>query len=250
MVQAPRRYKRLLYPAQWAGLFFSLFMCALFIAWHSLASVNFFYSLLYEPVGIENNIALYGPKNTVRPFFQLTDKQEHVRLFTAIVDAIHNDGKGLEQLTYHTPQGHALGPFLTTAEIIHLRDVAHLIDWVNVLGASSLLMALGLFALILRRNERPPSLLRYHLIGLLGLVALIGMVLIIGAENLFYQFHIWLFPENNQWFFYYEESLMSMFMRAPDLFAYIAVELLSIGLMLYSVMLIVIYKFTVFFNDQ
>ena len=250
VTQASRNSKNYLYPVQWAGLFFAVFISALFIAWHLLASVNFFYSLLYQPVGIEENIATYGPKNTVRPFFHLTDKQEHVRLFSAIVDAIHNDGKGLQQLTYHTPQGRALGPFLTTDEIIHLRDVAHLINGVNLLGSSALLVAIGRLALIIGRREKLPSLKRYHLIGLLGLVTLVGMVFIIGAESLFYQFHIWLFPENNQWFFYYEESLMSMFMRAPDLFAYIAVELLAVGLILYAAMLLVIYQSMTFFNRQ
>ena len=205
--------------------------------------------MLYQPVGIGENIATYGPKNTVRPFFQLTDEQEHNRSFAAIVDAIHDDGRGLEQLTYHTPQGRELGPFLTTDEIIHLCDVARLVNGVNILGSSALLIAVSLLVLIIRRQEKLPSLQHYHLMGLFGLVALIGMVFIVGPENLFYQFHIWLFPENNQWFFYYEESLMSMFMRAPDLFAYIAVELLAVGLMLYAAMLLIIYKNIIFFNN-
>ncbi|MBN1379721.1 MAG: DUF1461 domain-containing protein [Gammaproteobacteria bacterium] len=229
-----------LYHIQWSGVFLSLFIGALFLAWHLLTMTDYLYSSVYNCVGIGENVATFGPQNVVRPHFELTNKQEHIRLFSNIVTAVHNDGAGLEKLTYHTPDGQVLGKFLTDAEIVHLQDVAHLVNVANALGSSALAVALLLLALLWWKNSKPPSLLRYNLRGLLVLLMLVGVILLAGSEKVFYQFHIWLFPEGHQWFFLYQESLMSMFMKAPDLFAYIAVEILIAAIVLYIGILIVI----------
>ena len=44
---------------------------------------------------------------------------------------------------------------------------------------------------------------------------------------MFYQFHIWLFPADHEWFFYWQDSLMSTLMKAPVLFGGIAVVLVG-----------------------
>jgi hypothetical protein len=49
--------------------------------------------------------------------------------------------------------------------------------------------------------------------------------------------HILVFPDDHQWFFYYQDSLMSTLMKAPDLFAGIAIQIVLVGLVLYGVML-------------
>jgi hypothetical protein len=54
--------------------------------------------------------------------------------------------------------------------------------------------------------------------------------------------HIFVFPDNHQWFFYYQDSLMSTLMKAPDLFAGIAIQIVLVGLILYGVMLLAIKK--------
>ena len=60
----------------------------------------------------------------------------------------------------------------------------------------------------------------------LGLLAVVSMlaVIAIGTKKVFYTAHTLIFPAGHQWFFYYEESLMTMLMQAPDLFAAIAAE--------------------------
>lgn len=60
------------------------------------------------------------------------------------------------------------------------------------------------------------------MLTLVGLVAAIGAVLlIVGPEKVFNQLHIWVFPDDHQWFFYYQDSLMSTMMFAPHLFGWI-----------------------------
>jgi hypothetical protein len=41
--------------------------------------------------------------------------------------------------------------------------------------------------------------------------------------------HVWVFPADHQWFFYYQDSLMSTLMKAPYLFGYIAVALVALA---------------------
>ncbi|MDZ7747429.1 MAG: hypothetical protein U5K43_00040 [Halofilum sp. (in: g-proteobacteria)] len=52
----------------------------------------------------------------------------------------------------------------------------------------------------------------------------------VGPVDLFYWLHEQVFPPDHQWFFHYQESLMSMMMRAPDLFGAIAVLWLALTL--------------------
>lgn len=52
---------------------------------------------------------------------------------------------------------------------------------------------------------------------------------LVGAKQVFYALHVWLFPSENQWFFYWELSLMSAMMKAPYLFGGIAVVLATTG---------------------
>ena len=58
-------------------------------------------------------------------------------------------------------------------------------------------------------------------------------MLLIGAKRVFYSLHDLIFPAEHQWFFYYQDSLMSTMMKAPDFFAYVAAALavLAIGLL-------------------
>jgi hypothetical protein len=59
-------------------------------------------------------------------------------------------------------------------------------------------------------------------------------VLAIGPRRVFYRMHEWVFPPENPWFFYYQDSLMSTMMKAPHLFGAIAPVLLALGLLLYA----------------
>ena len=88
-----------------------------------------------------------------------------------------------------------------------------------------------LLTLLLRNRQQLPSV-KQLLAGLLGLGVVVVAVLVLGAEKVFYQFHVWIFPAGHQWFFYYEESLMSMMMKAPDLFGYIAIMLVVLAVII------------------
>jgi hypothetical protein len=82
------------------------------------------------------------------------------------------------------------------------------------------------------------------LISVLSLVAVsVVLILLMGAKKFFYWLHTAVFPDNHQWFFYYEESLMSTLMKAPDLFAPISIQLLMLGIGLWLLHLILLRKF-------
>ncbi len=112
-----------------------------------------------------------------------------------------------------------MGRLLTSAEITHLNDVARL---VSVLRPLAVLLSIG--GSLWLRSKAPVLPGRELLFFSAGVMVIITVVLVtVGAENLFYQLHRWLFPADHQWFFYYEESLMSMMMQEPNLFGAIAV---------------------------
>jgi hypothetical protein len=56
-------------------------------------------------------------------------------------------------------------------------------------------------------------------------------LLIAGPTQVFYQFHLWIFPADHQWFFYWQDSLMSTLMKAPVLFGGIA-AVIALGALL------------------
>jgi hypothetical protein len=118
----------LLRAARWFILLLGLLLVSLYLSWQALAAINFGYPLWYRLLNIEQTIETYGPQNPNRPNFESTDRAERERLFAAMVTAIHHHGEGLEALVYHDASGRPLGTFLTRAEIIHLQDVADLID--------------------------------------------------------------------------------------------------------------------------
>jgi Protein of unknown function (DUF1461) len=229
MYAAKRRYRGML----WAILLLAALPAALLAGWQLLRSVDYLYPLWYGVIGIDRTIAEYGPKNHYREHFELTTREERRRLFAAIVAAIHDDGLGLETLTYHDSLGNPVAPLLRAPEIIHLRDVARLVDWLYRLGLGA--VAVWFIALVcLWRLRLPPPPLGRYLAGLgLPAVVLILAVIASGAEKVFYKAHTLIFPAGHQWFFYYEESLMTMLMKAPDLFAAIAVEWLLLTSLCY-----------------
>jgi hypothetical protein len=224
-----RRYRSLL----WAILLLAALPASLMAGWQALSSTDFLYPFWYEVIGIDRTITAYGPKNHYREHFELTTKEERSRLFAAIVTAINDGGHGLERLAYHDARGKPLGLLLRAPEITHLRDVARLIDWLYRLGFGALLVWLLVLAWLWRLRLPPPPLGRYLAGFGLGVGVLSLGVIAVGAEKVFYKAHTLIFPANHQWFFYYEESLMTMLMKAPDLFAAIAAEWLLLTALCY-----------------
>ena len=208
--------------SQWLGFLLLTFIITLPISWVGLSKVNFFYSSLYDSIGIEQHIQRFAPKNRFeRLEFEKVPKEEVVELFNGVVVAINNHGEGLDSLQYVKESTQKKIKLFTEAEVIHLQDVANLLD--NLKPIVLVLIVLWFIAVfwILSKRIKIPSAMQFFFYTLI-LLALVMLVLAFGPVKVFNQLHIWIFPSNHQWFFYYEDSLMSTMMKAPILFGYIA----------------------------
>lgn len=203
------------------GLGLSALIMALWLAWQTLVPVDFGYGMAYELLDIEQHVQRFGPVNRYKEDFEFTSKTEHKRLFGAIVHSIQHDGEGLRRIYYTTHEGRRI-TLLREAEAIHLQDVANLItlfDRVTLGAALVLALTLG----VMKRQRLPAPTVPQLLAGLGGLLLVCGLVLVIaGPTNTFYWLHTQIFPEEHEWFFYYQDSLMTTLMKAPDLFGFIA----------------------------
>jgi hypothetical protein len=211
-------------------------MLSLYLSWFALAKGQFLYPLWYQVAGIEAHIQHYAPQNRFRKGFEHTDAATHQALFAGIVQAIHQNGQGLEQLYYTTPdRPHQAIALLHRDEIGHLEDVARLVHQLKTLGWGVLCLWLLLSARLWRQRKRPSAQTAVGNLGV-GLSIILAILLVLGPKQVFYQLHIWIFPPEHPWFFYYQDSLMSTLMKAPDLFAYIAASLLILALLLFGLL--------------
>ncbi len=218
----------------------SLFFVCFYVAWQINASSNFLYSSWYEVLALDDAIEKYAPQNKYRKGFENTNKQQHVNLFTGIVNAIQNKGEGLAQLEYLDNKSNKKHLLLTLDEIVHLKDVANLVNKFKYIGSSGLLLAIFVFFYMRWRNIKILELHKLLLGGLSLIFILIIMVLVVGPTKIFYWAHEMIFPDDHPWFFYYEDSLMSTMMKAPALFGPIACQLLLLTLFLWCLMLFLI----------
>ncbi|MGD8710284.1 MAG: DUF1461 domain-containing protein [Ectothiorhodospiraceae bacterium] len=209
------------------------FLVSAALAWQLLSQVNFGYRFLYGALDIDAHIARYGPENRFRHGFETTSRAERIALFGGIVDAINNGGEGLRELRYH-PAGGAATPLLRAPEIEHLELVAGLVNGVRLLGliAAGVLAAL---AILMHRFRIPLS--RRGIAGGIGLALAAGAAVTIasfdgGKTGLFGRLHEMVFPPGHQWFFYYQDSLMTTLMKAPDLFGPMAAMLAVVTLLI------------------
>ena len=207
------------------------------LSWVILVPLDFAYAWFYSLIEIDQHIAKYGPANRLKHGFELTTDIERLRLFSAIVSAIHQQGMGLEALQYHNAQGAAIAKLLTHDEVVHLQDVATLIDRMKALLLAAAVLFVGLLLWIYSSAQRLPTF-RSMLLSVMAFLAFIVVsVMLIGPHKVFYTLHVWVFPEEHKWFFYYEESLMSTMMKAPDLFAYIAILLLVLAVPIFIIVM-------------
>jgi hypothetical protein len=186
--------------------------------WVALSQQSFFYKQWYQLLNINKTIVEYAPLNRFgRESFIGTNVEEHQQLFTKMTQAIHQQGRGLATIQYNLPDGTA-ATLLTKDEVIHLQDVANLITLATV----TMKVVAGIFifsSLLMRYKEIAIISLRQQWIYAGGLMAvLLVLSLVVGIEKLFYGLHAIVFPDNHPWFFYYEESLISTLMQAPNIF--------------------------------
>lgn len=216
----------------------SCLISAFWISWQGLAQLNFAYSLGYDVLNIDQHIQRYGPSNRYRQGFELTTREQHQELFAAIVTAIQHGGQGLPDITYTTPgyntDGHTRVTLLREPEVEHLQDVANLITLFDQAAIVCLVLLLVLTGYYHWKKRTPPTL-KHIAFGTLATLALVGItLLIVGPTQTFYWLHTQIFPEDHQWFFYYQESLMTTLMKAPDLFGFIAGVWALVALILFG----------------
>lgn len=213
------------------ALAISCLIVAFWLAWQALVPVDFGYGFAYQVMDIDQHVQHYGPQNRYRKGFATTSAMEQKRLFSGIVKAIQNDGEGLRNLFYTTPDGrrHLL---LREAEVIHLQDVANLINLFDrVAWGAIVLLLVTVGAMKLRQLPAPG--IKQLLIGLAVLVGISSLILlIVGPTEVFYWLHIQIFPPEHEWFFYWQDSLMTTLMKAPDLFGLIAALWVGLALIL------------------
>lgn len=207
----------------WLLFLLLTFLVTLPISWWGIAKADFFYSSLHDSIGIDKHIQRYAPRNRFDKLgFEETTKAERLTLFNGVVTAIHNKGQGLDSLAYIRNSNKESINLFTEAEVIHLKDVANLLEKIKPVIIVVLLFWLATILWVFFKRIKLPSAKRFSLLALL-LLTVVVVILSFGPEKVFNQLHIWAFPDNHQWFFYYEDSLMSTMMKAPDLFAYISI---------------------------
>ncbi len=217
----------------WLCFCLFLLVFSLGLSWQVNKSNNFFYSFWYAQLNIEQMVRTYVPQNTQgKQDFAKTTSKQHLQSFAEIVAEIHNGGTGLTQLSYlnNKQQVRAL---LTPAEVIHLKDVGNLVDQLHTISVINFLLLLGATGIIYLKKLPRPSRKDQQIAIVVPSLLLITSFSIFGFTNIFYYLHTVVFPDNHQWFFYYQESLMSSLMKAPDLFAAIGFMLSFFALIIY-----------------
>lgn len=225
----------------WPVFFICQLMALALLSWHLLAQVHFAYPLGYRLLDLQTHIAEFAPQNRYKSGFEFTDSSEHWRLFGEITDAVQNSGAGLRDIYYRLPDGQNTA-LMHEAEIIHLQDVANLIDVFYRAGVVCLLVWLGMIGWARWRKLRLPAT-RKVLVGFaLGTLAMGTLVLLLGPTEVFYWLHVQVFPDEHQWFFYYQDSLMTTLMKAPDIFAFITLLLIMVLVSLWCLSTYGIYR--------
>ena len=227
------------------GVLFLALILSLYGGWMVNAKLGYGYDWLYGFYDTEQHIAYYAPQNRFRTGFELTPVSVHKKVFQEIVESVHANGEGLADISYDYVGNNV--PLLHHAEIVHLQDVANLINAIHILAAICLVLLVICLASEYRYRIKGSPNGQASIKGLLSvclmLVALVVMAFVVfGAKAIFYQMHILIFPEDHQWFFYYQDSLMSTLMKAPDLFAGIAVQIVFVGLLMYAAMLLALKR--------
>ena len=179
-------------------------LISFWLAWQLSAQVNFLYPLWYSALKIDQTIEQTMPKHLYKREFIATDIDEHHRLFAQIVTSIQNNGQGLDTIKFYSPSGKELGSLLTESEIVHLNDVAALVDILGWFCLAMLIFCLTVLAVIIMVRVAMPSTKKLLVSMLSVVVAIVVLIVALGAKKFFYWLHTVVFPDDHQWFFYYE----------------------------------------------
>lgn len=219
----------------WVGFGFSVssLLLALSLSWLVLAKTQFLYGVWHDIGGIKEGIATYAPSNRYKLGFAQTTRAQRIELFSLINTAIHEQGRGLSDISYHTPTSHGPQLLLREPEVVHLQDVANLID---ILYLAAIVNGVGWLIFVGVITKRSFEVLGFKT-QLLNVFSMSGasllVILFFGPTRVFNQLHIWVFPSDHEWFFYYQDSLMSTMMLAPTLFGWIALSWFLLSVIVY-----------------
>jgi hypothetical protein len=217
----------------WPLIFVGQLLATSLLAWHLLAQIDFAYPAGYKLLGLDTHIAEFAPRNRHIHGFEFTRPKDHWDLFAQITHSVQNHGEGLEEIHFTLPNDTKI-PLMHNAEIIHLQDVSNLIHQFYLAGIAGFFIWIIFLAIAYRQKLRFPSL-RNIVLGFCGGICMMtSIVLSLGATKVFYWLHTEVFPEGHQWFFYYEDSLMTTLMKAPDIFAFIATLLLAVLMIIWG----------------
>ena len=227
----------------------ALFGACGLLSWHLLSKADFFFAQIYEYNELEDHIDHYAPQNRNRDDFEVTTRQERVRIFGEIVTAINSGGSGLDDIEYRTRSGEKIDKFLTSPEIEHLSDVSDLVSYAHRIGLI-VAGALAIFYFSCRAHKsikgthlwRPASVASSFISMLILSSTIVAAVFAVGPQTVFYALHEVFFADKAQWYFYFQESLMTTLMP-ESVFATIAVMLFLVTLMLWTLFSILITKF-------
>ena len=215
----------------WFIALFSALIVSILIGWFTLSIWDYGFSFWYDFYGIQAHIHHFGPQNRYVHGLELISAQEHLRLFSEITYAIHHHGAGLAEISFEY-RGN-LQPMLRPEEVIHLQDVANLIDSLRNLLFICLPLTLLMSATLIGQRLMPSWPMQLALVGVV-IGAVVIWILVAGAKAVFYEIHVWIFPPDHDWFFYYQDSLMSTLMKAPFLFGGIAMVIAFIALNVFA----------------
>lgn len=224
----------------WAKFGLALCVAALMVAVELSSWLNYAYPFWYDLLDIQQHINTYAPQNAYIPNFETLTPAAHQQAFAETVRAVHNQGQGLAEIQFIDSNGQS-HPLYWHDEIVHLQDVAHLLDWLRYAG----LVAMMLCWAFLQYARYRGLAFRWVSVALgpVAIVVLLALCFAVwGFEPVFNQLHIWAFPPEHPWFFYYQESLMSTLMKAPDLFLYVGLMISAMTLVLVTISLALVNR--------
>ena len=190
------------------------------MSWQILSQANFLYGQIYDHNDLENHINEFAALNrNGKESFALTDKTERVQIFNDIAREINTGGEGLAAISFVSTGEATIMPFLIETERDHLQDVANLVTSLKPIGAilASALIAFYGFCWYYKVSRyqyfwRPSGILvSLFQIATLAVVS-VAFTFSLGAQKTFYLLHEWAFSDKAQWFFYFEDSLMTTLM--------------------------------------
>ena len=202
------------------GLTLALLVSCLYVSWQVLSQANFLYDQIYEHNNLEAHVNEFAPLNrNDKESFALTSKTERVRVFNDIAREINSGGGGLGSIVYTPEDAGAATPFLVEAERDHLQDVANLVSSLKPIGAviASLLIAFYGFCWYYKVSRYQyfwrPSGIFISLFQISAVAVLcVAITFALGPQQTFYLLHEWAFSDKAQWYFYFEDSLMTTLM--------------------------------------